>query len=539
MNKLFFTLSFLCIVYFCFAQPLQPIERNIGKLTLSIDPRMEVLSAVQMISDYPVIQKNNSYSQSIDTYFRPYDTLAAVQLTDQLKSHFTHDAPVVFMLNLSQPENLNQKLPYPQYLIYRAKGEQNLENYRIALQEFVQKSNFKDFWNQNRNTYNQILEKTVAACQDIDWIKALEDYYNETQNSYNIIISPSFAGGYGPRIKARNGKWDIYACLSTTCNDNHVPYLDKNGLMYYLWHEFSHSYVNPEFEKYEDRIIATQKLFQPIKTIMTRNAYNNWGTCVNEHIVRAIHLRLIDLYIGHSAYEQKLQQEMNAGFVYIEPILQKLQEYETLKETTSLTFSAFVPKLIDVLDSLADNNYQQKIQTISFRGPINYVFNHKAAVIYPTNIQDSTTAQKVQQYVQAIFKRFFKSSSNLLLADTSALQESLEDYSIVVYGNVLNNLYLNHHQAILPFSMNDQELIADQRYTQPHLKIVSCQPHPQNKELGMIVYSSLSDEDLIGINNVFHGPEDYVIFTDRNHILKKGFYQNKATGKWTFWIENK
>ncbi len=533
MKKLFFTFCLLGAFHLCFAQSLKPIERTIGKLTLSIDPRMEVLSAVQMISDYPVIQKNNAYSQNIDTYFRPYDTLAAVHITDQLKNHFTYDAPVLFMLYLSQPKKLSLKLPYSQYLIYRAGGEQNLENYRIALHEFACKSNFKNFWNQNRNTYNQILEKTVAACQDIDWVKALEEYYNETQNSYNIIISPSFAGGYGPRIKAANGKYDIYACISSSSIENDIPYLDKDGLMYYLWHEFSHSYVNPECEKYQDRIKATQKLFQPLKTTMTKYAYGDWGTCVNEHIVRAIHLRLLDLHIGHSAYEQKLQQEIHYGFLYIEPILKKLQEYETLKKTTSVTFSAFVPKLIDVLDSLANNNAQQNIR-LSFQGPINNVYNHQVAVIYPSNIPDTTTAQKVKTYVQTLFNRFFKSSSHLLLADTSALQQSLENYSLVIYGNAVNNLYLNRYQSLLPFSMNDHELTADQKYTQPNLKIVSCQPHPQNKELGMVVYSSLLDEDLVGINNVFHGPEDYVIFTDRNHILKKGFYQNKPTGKWTF-----
>lgn len=533
MKRLFFTLCFLGALHLGFAQSLKPIERTIGKLTLSIDPRMEVLSAVQMIAEYPVIRKNNAYSQSIDTYFRPYDALPAVHLTDQLKSHFSHDAPVLFMLHLSQPKKLSQKLPNSEYLIYRAGGEQNLANYRTALHEFVRKSNFKDFWNQNRNIYNQILEKTIATCQDIDWVKALEDYYNETQNSYNIIISPSFAGGYGPRIKAANGKWDIYACIGSTSIENSIPYLDRDGLMYYLWHEFSHSYVNPEFEKYRDRIEATQKLFQPLRTIMEGRAYGDWAICVNEHVVRAIHLRLIDLYIGHSAYEQKLQQELHSGFLYIEPILQKLQEYETLKKTTSVTFSAFVPKLIGVLDSLANNNAQQNIR-FSFRGPINNVFNHKSAIIYPTNIRDTTTAQKVKMYVQTIFKQLFKFSSPILLADTSALQQSLGDYSIMVYGNVSNNLYLNHHQAILPFSMNDHELTSGQKYTQPHLKIISCQPHPQNPDLGMVVYSSLIDEDLIGINNVSHGPEDYIIFTDRNHILEKGFYQNKSTGKWTF-----
>lgn len=104
MKKLFFTFCLLGILHLGFAQSIEPIKRTIGKLTLSIDPRMEVLSAVQMIADYPVIRKNNAYSQSIDTYFRPYDTLPAVHLTDRLKSHFTQDAPV--LRNIPTPNTL-------------------------------------------------------------------------------------------------------------------------------------------------------------------------------------------------------------------------------------------------------------------------------------------------------------------------------------------------------------------------------------------------------------------------------------------------
>lgn len=535
MRKLLFCLCLLGIISICSAHTIKPIKKKIGKLTLSIDPRMEALSVIQTLSKYPVIRRTSSYSQKIETYFKAYDTLNAVRLTDQLKNHFTHDAPVTFMLYLSQPEDLKQQIPYSQYLIRRAGGKQNIEDYRVAIKEFIQKSRFKDFWNQNQSIYEQILEKTVSACQDIDWVKALEEYYNEAHNSYNIIISPSFAGGYGPRIKAPNGKWDIYACLSSTdVSDNGIPYLNKEGLMYFLWHEFSHSYVNPEFEKYETRIYASEKLFEPLRQIMTRQAYNQWATCVNEHVVRAIHLRLIDLYLGHTAYLQKLNQELSKGFLYIEPLLQKLTEYEELKKTSPVTFSEFVPRIIDVLDSLAKTDYQKQLNVV-FKGPINSVSgSHKTAIIYPTNIQDSVIRNSTEKYVRTIYEKFFNTPSNILLADTSALQKTLAEYSIIAYGSISGNLFLSHYKSVFPFTIHDQELFADQSYTQTGLKIISCQPNPQNKKLGMTIYSAISDQDIPGINNVFHGPEDYVIFLDRNHILKKGYYFNKTSDKWTF-----
>jgi hypothetical protein len=48
----------------------------------------------------------------------------------------------------------------------------------------------------------------------------------------------------------------------------------------------------------------------------------------------------------------------------------------------------------------------------------------------------------------------------------------------------------------------------------------------------MVIYTATANENIPDINNVFHGPEDYIIFINRNHILKKGFYEK--TDKWRF-----
>jgi hypothetical protein len=42
------------------SQQLEPIAKTIGKLKITVDPRMELLSAVQVISDYPVINRKVS-----------------------------------------------------------------------------------------------------------------------------------------------------------------------------------------------------------------------------------------------------------------------------------------------------------------------------------------------------------------------------------------------------------------------------------------------------------------------------------------------
>jgi hypothetical protein len=37
----------------------------------------------------------------------------------------------------------------------------------------------------------------------------------------------------------------------------------------------------------------------------------------------------------------------------------------------------------------------------------------------------------------------------------------------------------------------------------------------------MVIYTATDNKDIINIDNVFHGPEDYILFVDREHVLKK------------------
>lgn len=95
--------------------------------------------------------------------------------------------------------------------------------------------------------------------------------------------------------------------------------------MFYVWHEFGHSYVNPEIEKYAERLENSSILFEPLQILMKKQAYDSWKICVMEHIVRAIHIRLIETYIGKSEASLKLDSDQKNGFAYIKPLLENLR----------------------------------------------------------------------------------------------------------------------------------------------------------------------------------------------------------------------
>ncbi len=48
-----------------------------------------------------------------------------------------------------------------------------------------------------------------------------------------------------------------------------------------------------------------------------------------------------------------ITMELGNKFIYIEPLLEKLEEFEKLRDESGITFSEFYPRLLDVLDGLS------------------------------------------------------------------------------------------------------------------------------------------------------------------------------------------
>ena len=513
---------------------LKPVERVIGNLHISIDPRIELLTTIQLLADYPVINRNKPYSKEVINYFKSFSSQEAVKITDSLfqKYGFSHDASPTLMLYLSQVPELEQQMNFSERLIERGGGAENLEQYRKAIKQFAEISNFEVFWNSRITLYNQILDLTIAEMDGIDLVKNLEDYYNETQNSYNIILSPSFSGGYGPRIPAKNGKYDIYACLTTWYEKEGVPYMAMEDLQNYIWHEWGHSFVNHLTEKYRDRIDASSELLEPIAKKIAGKSYPYWYQSVNEHLIRAIHVRLLELHTDSQKAKKMLDNELEKHFIYIEPIIEKLKEFEKQRDTKNISFSEFYPEFFNLFDSLLKIEYWKQID-MRFKGPINKVSSEEKLVcIYPTKDADTTALKISQNYASSVFDMFFKSKGGILLADTTALKTDLSKYGIIAYGTIESNLFLKQYASTFPFKVENQVIYADKEYTDEKIKFITCVPNPLNPEIGMSIYTALSNRYIQGINNVFHGMEDYILFLNENTILSKGFY--KKEGKWEF-----
>lgn len=325
-------------------------------VNIKVDPRIELLAVVQHFTSWADTRHTKfdiGYKHDIDNYFSNFSNHPAVQKSQALiNSNFTYDAPVAFVLYHGNPPEFTQISPYSDYLISRAGGKSNLKDFADILRAFAKETDFIKFFNGKQKFYNHIQNDMIKTIGDTNYTKLLEDYFGEKKHSYNILPTPLFhTGGYGPQVQNADGL-DIYNVAGPIAYTNgSLSFGNKDYLLYILLHEFSHSFVNPVTTKYSAQIDNSRMLYEPIKTQMQAQAYSQWETCVNEHLVRTVVARLALKLRGEAYKNMVINQEMSSGFIYIQKLDSLMVEYENDRAKYP-NFESFYPKIIELFNSL-------------------------------------------------------------------------------------------------------------------------------------------------------------------------------------------
>jgi DNA-dependent RNA polymerase auxiliary subunit epsilon len=519
-----------------------PVVKSINGLNIMIDPRIELLAAVQSLSGYNEMTQlltsyQFSYKDEMLEYFDGFRSHKAVKNFEYLsKRGFSYDAPPTAMLYMPFTAGDTDDFGFDEYLIKRI-GKSNLDKFARYMLQFSLDTDFSSFYNEHSDFYEAVVNKASAEIEDNEYVKDLEDYYGTVQNSYNIILSPMFsAGGYGPRIMRENGKYDIYSIQGSYSMEGDIPLFGSadsfRGLAY---HEFSHSFVNPLTEKYIDEVNRYRKLYDPISEIMRKSAYPSWEICVNEHIVRAVTARLFLKHDSEEMYNSILSEERANGFFYIDHLCDKLSEYEKSRDKYS-SFEEFYPELLNVFKDLSERDLGEGFYRFTYKGPVNAAFGMQlpAAVVYSTGEKDQQAQNVITEYAKSI-AAFIKSKlgiDTVVISDAEALERDLSDMNIIAYGTVEGNLFLRKYSYMFPFSVEEGRIIADKEYSGDSLRLITGLPNPLNSDNALIIYTAQRAEDIPGINSVMHGADDYLVI-DGEEEIGSGFY-NKENGEWTF-----
>jgi len=511
-------------------------------LNVCVDPRIELLSVVQAIGGYEgyltrvhITPYNFAYKRELLKRFTPYNKHEAVKMMLSLSNHFNCDAPVTTMLHLGNPPLLEVKSPLTDYLIGRAGGKEKLDQFISALRGFAEESKFMDFYKENKEFYSKIEAGVKSTMKGSNYVSDIEDYYGMTRGAYTLTLGPLLhPGGYGPRVERDDGSLEVFYIGGPKGVYNGLPvWGDSRMFRYIVWHEFSHSFVNPTTDIFADEVNRYSSLMDPIAEEMKDMSYPDWTTCVNEHLVRAITVRLACKHLGEEEGKASLKLERIRNFSYVRELCDKLKIYEKERENYP-SFIDFYPELVKVFKNLADQDLGEDYYIVPFSevGTMNRVYTNKKSLIYivSTMENDKKDQERLEKYVQSIRDTFSKKSP--ILTDAEALERDLSSNNIVVYGTLDGNLWLKKHFASLAKNIKRDRIVTSRDFQGSGLRFMTAMPNPLNRNLGVNIYTAQEAKDIIGVNSVSHGSSDYVVAKGTNVLQSAEYKKTKAA--WSF-----
>ena len=335
----------------CAAATLDPNTLP-ARVDVSVDPRIELLTVVQCLAGYDQLGGADlDYRREVLERFAPWRSHPAVTLFARMaREGFTRDAPPAVMLRLAEPPALELRAPFSVYVETCAGGRGRLFAFLDSLRDFAAESRFMEFHAAHADLFRRLVQEAQRTLRSTRVVVPLEDYFGIREHGYHLILSPLVhSGGYAAEVERPPGIVDCYAILGPSRASHGRPrFWDPNALEALLWHEFSHVFVGNLPAACRLRIAADSALFEPVRARMIPQGYTRWEVCADEHLVRAVGVRLVARLEGAHAAEKALDLQLRLGFSYLPRLLVALERYER-ERALFPTLGDFCPNLAKAL----------------------------------------------------------------------------------------------------------------------------------------------------------------------------------------------
>jgi hypothetical protein len=273
--------------------------------------------------------------------------------------HLWLDYIIAFLLQVESVPNakLTDNIDESYYINFSKKkdiheAKQNVILFLDGFNAFCREINFDQYMLDSKSYYDKSIEEIKKALPRQDFINTMERFYKTEFDSYSLIPSLTIPKGMGFGLKftlnEMTNVFNVFGALDfqdfKDSNRLKMGFENEQKLRELSVHEFGHSFVNPIVgELPEETFKKTEKLFEPLKSKMGEQGYNNWKVCVYEHFVRAGEIFLSEK-LGDKERTEKLKTEYVQGreFKYIPVIIPELSkfsrgEYKTYSETVRKT----------------------------------------------------------------------------------------------------------------------------------------------------------------------------------------------------------
>jgi len=134
--------------------------------------------------------------------------------------------------------------------------------------------------------------------------------------------------------------------------------------------------------------------------------------------------------------------------------------------------------------------------------------------VYPAN--DTS----IKEYIEKMMAKLRISAP--MKSDNEVTEQDLKTSTLIVYGTPQNNSILKDMRDDLPIQIHREGIaVGNNQCIGPDVGVIMVCPNPWNRENRVLVYGGVSPEVVIGINGVFHGPTDYVVFNNKTRSMRK------------------
>ncbi len=341
----FITLALLLLV------PLLTVGQQ-RKLTVTIDERIELLTTVQLLSNYHWLTKADlDYKKDVYTVFDKFKNHQAVLFYKSISDRFYGYNPILLMCHYELPgfEKVGVFNPEDSIALNYKINKDTLDTFVRLLKDFYTTTDFHAFFIAHQQYYDSIAEPIVTEANRMDYTGIIENHYGQKNAAYKIVLSPlQMDAGFGPMIQSNNGNI-LYAIVGPDYNSGLLPIFDKDVIFQELViHEFSHSFCNPLIDEFYNDLQQDSCLLKPIIKAQKEQGYGDWKTCLYEHFTRANEIILINLMYdketAEDAYKKQVELEK---WIYLKGLVPLLRDEYIKNRKKYKTLQKLMPKIVE------------------------------------------------------------------------------------------------------------------------------------------------------------------------------------------------
>lgn len=347
MRKCTTLLALLIACLFAKAQSIIP----------QVNENVELMSILSRMAGFPEYNMDmaGQYIKDMDNYFKDNTEHQAVHYMKELRNKYgiSYDAVMSMAVHLDNRNGTLSLIEEDIPTLEKRWKNVDKDEFLSYLNNFYKDTKFNEFFRSHKDLYEKGLKSyqdNVINHFDIDWYS---DFYgNEPQETFSVIIGFCNGGGnYGVNRQITGKMKEVFAIVGYYVDKKETPMYNKEYLPT-LIHEFNHSFINHYLDENKYPIYVKQlepaatNLFISSHWSMSKQAYGNWKTMINESLVRAA----VICYMLDNEYEPEeirnvLLEQVQRNFRWMPELVSLLRKYEK-KQSKYGNFEKFYPNII-------------------------------------------------------------------------------------------------------------------------------------------------------------------------------------------------